>query len=536
MNSFIEIEEITELEEQEDVYDITVENNHNFFANGLLVHNCLGGVLAQDFWENREKDCDVVLGAMMKTANELRAALDNFYLELQWIAAPEQHEYNQYLIELAKLTGIPLVSTADSHYPSPDKWKDRTLYKKLNPRFIQQEAQKPFPETVDEVGYELYPKNGDQMWEAFIKYSKMNNVEYNEQLIRESIERTHEIAFGEIEDFLPDSTVRLPEFVVPEGKTDDEALRELAFKHLASMGISDDDEGSQRYIDQLNHELKVIADRGFSKYFLTMKSASDEAQKMMLSGPGRGSASGALLSYVLGITQVDPLRWDLSFARFLRSDATDYPDIDFDVSSPMELKDHLIEKWGENNVVPISNWNTLQPRSLIKDIARFYGIPHTEANSVTSIMEREATPAKKKELGITAGVVTLNFDDLKKHSPTLIAFLEKYPQVSTHLNELYGQIKSCFSDRSMVLTNNGYKLPQEINVNDDKIAYVDIVGEVMYNEDYELIFNGEKQIFAIELEDGTSIELTEDHEVFTTKGIKQVKDLTDDDCIISVLG
>jgi DNA polymerase-3 subunit alpha len=410
----------------------------------IALSACLGGVLAQDFWEHRDSGSEAVVQAICETTEKFQDVLgkENFYHELQWIAAPEQHEYNLCLIEAARRTGAKLVSTCDSHYPRPELWKDRTLYKKLNPRFIHKEAEKPFPQTVEEVGYELYPKNGDQMWESYKKYSELNGVMYDDDLVLQSFERAYNIAHNKIEEFYPDNIVRLPEFVVPEGMTDDEALREASIRGLAAMGLSDDDEGSQVYIQQLEHELKVIADRGFSKYFLTMKAASDEAKERMLVGPGRGSGAGALVSYVLGITQIDPIKWDLSFARFLRSDATDYPDIDYDVSKPMVLKDHLIEKWGSTRVVPISNWNTLQPRSLIKDIARFYGIPHAEANSVTSVMEKEATPAKKQELGITAGVVTLDFNDLKKHSPSLIDFLEKYPDVAEHLDTLYGQVKS----------------------------------------------------------------------------------------------
>ena len=113
-------------------------------------------------------------------------------------------------------------------------------------------------------------------------------------------------------------------------------------------------------------------------------------------GPGRGSAAGSLVAYALGITQIDPIKYGLLFSRFLRSDATDYPDIDYDVAAPMELKEQLIEEWGDTTVVPISNWNTLQLRSLIKDISKFYGIPFKEVNEVTGKMLLEATPAAKK--------------------------------------------------------------------------------------------------------------------------------------------
>ena len=158
-----------------------------------------------------------------------------------------------------------------------------------------------------------------------------------------------------------------------QGHTATEALIEYSMQGLRTLGFDKDEE----YRDRLKRELKVIDDRGFSKYFLTMKAIADKASEKMLAGPGRGSAAGSLVAYALGITQIDPIKYGLLFSRFLRSDATDYPDIDYDVSDPMVLKEELIEQWGEDTVAPISNWNTLQLRSLIKDISKFYGIPFT---------------------------------------------------------------------------------------------------------------------------------------------------------------
>ena len=129
-----------------------------------------------------------------------------------------------------------------------------------------------------------------------------------------------------------------------------------ALEGLRQRGLHENAE----YTDRLQMELDVIEDRGFSKYFLTMKAISDKANEVQLTGPGRGSAAGSLVAYVLGITQIDPIKYGLLFERFLRKDATDYPDIDYDVAEPMELKEQLMEDWGKNSVVPISNWNTLQ--------------------------------------------------------------------------------------------------------------------------------------------------------------------------------
>jgi len=233
--------------------------------------------------------------------------------------------------------------------------------------------------------------------------------------------------------------VRLPDFVVPEGKTATQALVAMSLDGLRSKNLA----GSQEYIDRLKRELEVIDSRGFSKYFLTMKAVADKAVETQLVGPGRGSAAGSLVSYVLDITQVDPIKYGLLFSRFMRSDAKDYPDIDYDVAEPMELKERLADEWGENTVVPISNWNTLQLRSLIKDISKFYQIPFVEVNAVTGRMLHEATPKAKRKHGITAGVYAPTFEEVMEFSESLQSFLRKYPHVKTHVEALYGQVRSC---------------------------------------------------------------------------------------------
>jgi len=370
------------------------------------------------------------------------------------------------VIQVAKEFGARVVTTADSHYPNPDAWKDRELYKRLGwlgkgrPSWAEEESQ--LPAGVEEIGYELYPKNGDQIWESYKQYSESTGFEYDDAVVLKSIEETYHIAFERIESFLPDNTVRLPEFVVPAGFTATQALVNFALEGLKDKGLHTNKE----YTDRLRRELNVIDDRGFSKYFLTMKSIVDVATDMMLPGPGRGSAAGSLVAYALNITQVDPIKHGLLFSRFLRSDATDYPDIDYDVSDSMALKEKLVEMWGEDCVAPISNWNTLQLKSLIKDISKLYNIPFTEVNTVTSIMIREATPAAKQKHGVKAGVYAPTWEEVMEFSPTLQRYLAMHPEVKTHVEGLVGQVRSCSRhaggvviaedlDKSMPLINSG---------------------------------------------------------------------------------
>jgi len=413
------------------------------YSKGVIgASACLGGVYAGNYWENREEGEEAVLNAMRETTKQMIDIFgDRWYGELQWNNIPEQHALNKYIIQMHHEFGITLISTADSHYPSPTAWRDRELYKRLGwlgkprPGYMNSEL----PKGVEDIGYELYPKNGNQMWESYKKYSEMCDTEYDDDLVFESITNTYFIAHERIKDFLPDNEVRLPKFVVPERETADFALRRLCQETLRKSPSSSNEE----YRSRLEHELEVIADRGFSEYFLTMRKVSDRANDLMLTGTGRGSAAGSLVAYMLGITQVDPIKWGLQFARFLRADATDYPDIDYDVADNMKLKEVLIKEWGKDKVVPISNWNTLQLKSLIKDISKFYGIEFREVNEVTSVMIREALGPAKLKNDIKTGIYAPTFEEVMEFSGTLKRFLAKYPHVKVHVEALCGQVRSC---------------------------------------------------------------------------------------------
>lgn len=418
-------------------YEMLAKYNEGVIAASA----CLGGVYAGNYWENRDTGPDAILHAMRETTQKMQSIFgDRWYGELQWNNVPEQHDLNQYIIQMHQEFGIELISTADSHYYNESVWKDRELYKRLGwlgrgrPDYLSEEL----PTSVEEVGYELYPKNGDQMWQSYKKYSADCGVEYDDKIVRDSITKTYEIAHDRIESFLPDNTVRLPDFVVPEGSTAGQTLAALCVEGLRELGLGNNKE----YVTRLRNEVAVIEDRGFSKYFLTMKAISDVALQKQLVGAGRGSAAGSLVAYVLKITQVDPIKYGLQFERFLTKGGSGYPDIDYDVSDPMILKEELIDLWGDNSVVPITNWNTLQLRSLIKDISKFYGIEFAEVNNVTSKMVYEATPLAKKKHGITAGVYAPTFEELMEFSESLQKFLEKHPQIKTHIEKLYGQTRS----------------------------------------------------------------------------------------------
>ena len=153
--------------------DFDMLREHN---EGIIVSSaCMGGPLSKDYWNNREEGDEAVQRAMVATIENFTSIFgDRFYGELQWNAVPEQHEINKHIIKAAERTGIKLISTADSHYPRPELFKDRELYKQLGwlGKSKPDYADSTLPESREELKYELYPKNGDQMWDAYKTYSQ----------------------------------------------------------------------------------------------------------------------------------------------------------------------------------------------------------------------------------------------------------------------------------------------------------------------------------------------------------------------------
>lgn len=208
------------------------------------------------------------------------------------------------------------------------------------------------------------------------------------------------------------------------------------------------------------------------------------------------------------------------------------PDIDNDCADREEAIKILTEHFGEESVLPVSNYNQLQLKSLIKDLARLYQIPFDIINPITQQIEKETLDADKQQDGFDRGVWFLSYESAEKNSPSFQALLEEYPQLESSLRILFKQIKSCFTEETLILTESGWKQFKDIFEDKDKVAYIDTTGEIKFNADFFKIENGEKELYEITFKDGKSIKLTEDHLVQTDKGWKQVKDLCEDDSLI----
>jgi DNA polymerase-3 subunit alpha len=360
---------------------------------------------------------------------------DNFFLELQFNKLGAQHLTNRALIELSKKTGLSLISTADSHYPDPEKWQARELYKKLG--WIGSKSAEQGLPNKDSLKCELYPKNAQQMWDEFIKSHQTYDFYHgHEELVKGSIERTHDIAWDVCDGSWIDTKAKLPVHSTTS-ETEFQKLVNLVKKKLIEMNLHDKPE----YIARAKEELEDIKYLGHSSYFLTMNDIFHLAEKRTLLGPGRGSAPGSLVNFLLGITQFDPLEYGLLWSRFLGRHRVGWPDVDTDAADRDVLIDAARQLYGDDAVIPVSNFNTLKLKSLIKDISKFYNVPFEEVNEVTGPLQEEVMPHAKDD-DQEKSVYVLTHEDCMKYSEKYKLFMEKYPEVATHVETLFMQNRS----------------------------------------------------------------------------------------------
>lgn len=294
---------------------------------------------------------------------------DNFFLELQDHGIPDQQTVNQQLLRLSKDTGIDLVATNDVHY---------TLAEDADPHDILlclQTGKKLSDE--DRMRYEggqYYVKSPEEMAQLF-------------PYALEALENTHKIASRCHVD-IEFGVTKLPKYDVPEGYTSWEYLNKLCFEGLESLYETVTEELKER----LNYELNTIKNMGYVDYFLIVwdfiKYARDHD---IMVGPGRGSAAGSLVAYSLGITQLDPIKYDLLFERFLNPERVSMPDIDVDFcfERRQEVIDYVVEKYGKDQVVQIVTFGTLAARGVIRDVGRVLDMPYAQVDTIAKMIPTE---------------------------------------------------------------------------------------------------------------------------------------------------
>ena len=318
----------------------------------------------------------------------------NFFLELQDHGIPEQQNVNQQLLKMHRETGIELVATNDVHY---------TLAEDAQPHDVLlclQTGKKLSDENrMRYDGGQYYVKSPEEM-ERLFPYAT------------EALENTHKIAercHVEIEF----GVTKLPKFDVPEGYTSWKYLNELCFKGLEERYQPVTEELKER----LNYELSTIKNMGYVDYFLIVWDFIRYARDHdIMVGPGRGSAAGSLVAYTLGITQLDPIRYDLLFERFLNPERVSMPDIDVDFcfERRQEVIDYVRRKYGDDCVVQIVTFGTLAARGVIRDVGRVMDLPYAQVDTIAKMIPQE---------------LNITIDKALKMNPELKKTYEDQPEI-----------------------------------------------------------------------------------------------------------
>lgn len=352
------------------------------YHEGLIALSaCLAGEVAtklrQGFYEEAKKAASEHLQIFGE---------GNYFLELQDHGIGEQKTVNQGLMRLSQETGIPLVATNDIHYV---KESDAEAHDIL--LCVQTQKKVTDADRMRYDGGQYYLKSEAEMEELF-PYAK------------QALENTGEIAkrcnvefeFGKL---------KLPKYEVPEGFTSESYLRAMCEEGMRRNYASVTEEIEER----LNYELSTIEQMGFVDYFLIVwdyvKYAKDNGIDV---GPGRGSAAGSIVSYCLGITDIDPIQYNLLFERFLNPERVSMPDIDVDFldEGRQDVIDYVVRKYGREKVVQIGTFTTLAAKRVIQDVGKALDMSSFSVNRISNMIPR--TPK------ITIDEVLENSNDLKK--------------------------------------------------------------------------------------------------------------------------
>ena len=316
----------------------------------------------------------------------------NYFLELQDHGIPEQKMVNQQLLRMSKETGIELVVTNDVHYTYAEDADSHDIL-----LCIQTGKKLDDEERMRYEGGQYYVKSPEEMAQLF-PYA-LQALENTQKIA----DRCHvEIEFG---------VTKLPKFDVPEGYSSWEYLNKLCFDGLAERY---EEKQAEELKERLNYELGIIQRMGYVDYFLIVWDFIHYArQHDIMVGPGRGSAAGSLVSYTLGITKLDPIKYNLLFERFLNPERVSMPDIDVDFcfERRQEVIDYVVRKYGKEKVVQIVTFGTLAARGVIRDVGRVMDIPYAIVDNVAKMIPQELNITIDKALKMNPDLKKLYEED-----------------------------------------------------------------------------------------------------------------------------
>ena len=347
----------------------------------------------------------------------------NFYLEIQDHGIADQLTVNQGIAAISKKTGIPMVATNDVHYLKKSDAENQAILMCIQTNNVITDG-RPIGFETDE----FYLKDYSEMASLFKDHP-------------EALENTVKIADMCSFDFEFGKT-KLPEFTLPDGMSAKTYLKKLAYdgleKRIASKHVFFDEKNTREVYEQrIEYELGVISTMGYDDYYLIVWDFVNYAKdKGIPVGPGRGSGAGSLVAYLVGITDIDSIKFNLLFERFLNPERVSMPDFDIDFCYDRrdEVIDYVKEKYGEDRAVQIITFGTLAARAAVRDVGRALGMPYSDVDKVAKEIPQELGITIAKSLKNNKNLTELYNSDVKvKKLLDTASALEGMPRhASTH--------------------------------------------------------------------------------------------------------
>jgi DNA polymerase III subunit alpha len=428
------------------------------YGKGIVATSaCYAGEIPQALTEGDEAKA-------LAAYERYKSFFDEFYIELSMIDMKEQVELNQKLVAFAKKVGAPMVVTLDSHYLYAEHSDTHNLLMLIRQhKTVNDAIENPEEVWQFKVGG-LYCRDEQDLYKLFKEMHE--GTEFTEEVFLEAVLNTRRIAVA-CDDIKLDPTFKLPKLFADA----DSELSIHARKNLNKMGL----DGVVGYRERLERELDIIKKTGFADYFLVVeKIVNDTKAKFgdLSVGWGRGSAGGSLVSYVLHITDVDPIKYGLLFERFLdegRKD--DCPDIDLDFHPTVRgwVKEHIVKEFGEKYTCSIGTYQTYKTKAVILDVARVLGLDLYEAQAVTKKLDSLASFGNEDEE--EQKIDQMELEEIPRFYPELGAYFEKYPEVLRHASIMRLQVKNMGKHAGGMIISN-LDLTDEIPVYRDSSKQV----------------------------------------------------------------
>lgn len=387
---------------------IDIELLEKYHEGIIALSACLAGDIPTALLDNRYDKAKEMAFRFEKIFGK-----GSFYLELQHNGIEEQKQVNQELLRLSKETEIPLVATNDVHYLNKEDARAQEILMCIQTaKTVEDEDRMQFRTE------ELYLKSPEVMEEQF---------HYCPQALQNTVKIAEmcdvQIAFGNL---------HLPKFDVPENRNAFDYLKELCLDGFKKRYGKD-----ESLMERLEYELSVIRQMGYVDYFLIVWDFIRYAREnRIMVGPGRGSAAGSIVAYCLGITNVDPIRFQLIFERFLNPERVSMPDIDIDFCFERrgEVIDYVVQKYGKDRVAQIITFGTMAARAAVRDVGRALAIPYAEVDKIAKMIPMQLGMSIEKALKLNSDLKYIYENEHRVHELISTALLlEGMPRhASTH--------------------------------------------------------------------------------------------------------